>query len=188
MHHRFPMTQLQALGELLQADGKSARVLVVGGAALLLRGWVSRTTHDVDVLAVVDESLRRARTSDLSDLEPYTRRVADDFELQADWFNSAVALQWQTGLPPRLRDDVAWRSFAALHVGIAGRSTMIALKLCATADHSPRSVHCQDLLALAPTDVELREARTWALTQDHSEAWPQLLDEVIHHVQTRRSS
>jgi len=47
---------LEALGAHLADEGVHVSVLVVGGAALALKGWVARATHDVDVLALVDES------------------------------------------------------------------------------------------------------------------------------------
>jgi hypothetical protein len=44
---------LSALGDELALAGAGARVIVVGGAALILRGLTDRTTYDIDVLAVV---------------------------------------------------------------------------------------------------------------------------------------
>jgi hypothetical protein len=42
---------LQAVGELLADDDERFSIVVIGGAALQLLGIVSRTTHDVDVVA-----------------------------------------------------------------------------------------------------------------------------------------
>jgi hypothetical protein len=42
---------LEAVGAHLEADRDTASIVLVGGAALALRGWVVRTTHDVDVIA-----------------------------------------------------------------------------------------------------------------------------------------
>ena len=63
---------------------------------------------------------------------------------------------------------------------------MIALKLFAAVDQGPTSVHTQDLLALAPSDVELTRACGWVLTQDAAAVWPQLVTEVADHVRVRR--
>jgi len=42
---------LSRLGELLEAsDADPVGLLVCGGAALIVQGYVPRTTHDVDVL------------------------------------------------------------------------------------------------------------------------------------------
>ena len=65
------------------------------------------------------------------------------------------------GLPPWISDDLTWRRFGALLIGLAGRQTLIALKLFAAVDQGPRSVHYQDLVVLAPTDEELDIAASW---------------------------
>jgi hypothetical protein len=97
-----------------------------------------------------------------------------------------VARQWSQGLPPWLPDDIAWRRYGGLRVGLVGRRTLIALKLFAAVDQSPRSVHAQDLIALAPSDDELREAAEWVETQDASEHFPALVAEMVEHVRGRR--
>lgn len=52
-----------ALGDVLTAAGVEVSILVVGGAALTLAGWIPpRATQDVDVLARVD---RKPTTSAL---------------------------------------------------------------------------------------------------------------------------
>ncbi|HYH79912.1 MAG TPA: hypothetical protein VEX86_08940 [Longimicrobium sp.] len=113
-------------------------------------------------------------------------RVARDFSLPDDWLNTAVAAQWNQGLPPWLGDDLEWRSYDALRVGLAGRRTLITLKLFAAADQSTRSVHAQDLAALAPTDAELEDAAAWVVTQDASPEFPRLVNEIAEHVRARR--
>jgi hypothetical protein len=71
-------------------------------------------------------------------------------------------------------------------VGLAGRRTLIALKLFATVDQSTRSVHAQDLVTLAPTDAELEDAAQWVALQDASPEFPRLINGVIEHVRARR--
>jgi len=178
----FPEEHLHALGSHLAAAGSTLRLLVVGGAALRMRRLVLRTTQDVDVLAVVGADGEPA-PPDLDRLQTLIERVARDFGVAKDWLNTEVAMQWRTGLPPRPLADVEWRRFGNLEVGLAGRGLLIALKLFATADHSAASVHCQDLIALAPSRAELREARDWVLTQDCGAAWASIVDEVIAHVE-----
>lgn len=152
-----------------------------------MRGVIPRATQDVDVLAVVGDD-DRAELPELTWLEPLVHRVARDFAVPADWLNTEVAMQWQTGLPPEPLRDVTWRSFDALEVGLAGRQLLVTLKLFATCDQSPDSVHCQDLLALAPDAEELARAREWVVTQDASEVWPGIVDQVMAHVQAQRPS
>ncbi len=93
-------------------------------------------------------------------------RVARDYALPSDWLNTAVAMQWRTGLPDRFVEEVEWRRFGALDVGFAGRSSIIALKLFAAVDQGSESVHFQDLVALDPLESELEDAADWVARQD----------------------
>ena len=179
---------LQAVGALLAAEQSHASIVVVGGASLNLLGLVERTTHDVDVIA-------RSTGGDAVLVPPDPLppalvraivRVARDFALPDDWINTLVAKQWSQGLPPWLAEDLEWRDFGGLQVGLAGRRTLIALKLLAAADQSPRSVHAQDLVALAASDAELEDASAWVVTQDASPEFPRLVQEIIDHVRARR--
>lgn len=182
-------TLLEAVGAHLEADGVEVPIVVVGGAALALHGWVRRTTQDVDVIAI-------ARGPDASPrLEPpvlpeallrAVARVARDFGLSPNWLNSTVGAQWRTGLPDGIEADLEWHRFRALHVALPGRRTLIALKLFAAVDRGIRSVHVQDLLALRPSEAELASAKQWVLGQDIAPEWPALVDEVCRHVRERR--
>jgi hypothetical protein len=177
---------LDALGAHLASGGVQVSIVVVGGAALALRGWVPRATQDVDVIALADDDGRLARPRFPEVLMRAVQRVARDFNLPDDWLNAAVGAQWQAGLPDGLEADLEWQAFRGLRVGLAGRATLIALKLFAAVDRGPRSVHLQDLVALDPTDPELCHARAWVVTQDIAVEWPRLVEEVVDHVRTRR--
>ena len=62
---------LAALGELLAEWKSGARLVVVGGAALNLRGDVSRTTNDVEVIA-------RARLEEDGTVEVFSARTPSE--------------------------------------------------------------------------------------------------------------
>lgn len=178
---------LQAAGDLLEYEGLNASVVVVGGAALNMLGFVARTTDDIDVIAQVKEQ-GRGKEPRLLPPEPLPEalqhailRVARDFGLSKTWMNTEIGAQWRQGLPPWLNNDLIWRRYGRLKVGLAGRRTLIALKLFAATDQGPRSVHYQDLIALSPTEKELDSARVWVATQDASEAFASILDETINH-------
>ena len=186
-------TLLDALGAHLAATGGHAALVVVGGAALAMRGWVPRTTQDVDVIAVADDVGELAPPEFTRDLSDCVARVARDFNLPDDWLNAVVGRQWRMGLPPGVAAELEWRTFHTLRVGLAGRSTLIALKLFAAIDRGPSSVHLQDLLALAPDDSELAQARAWVDTQDIGAqvigaSGPEMVKEVVDHVRARRRS
>lgn len=178
---------LSAVGELLAAEGAEARVVIVGGAALILLGVIRRATNDVDVIAVA-----RGDSGQLAPPEPFSleleravRTVARDLQLPPNWMNTVVSAQWQTGLPPAFTERVEWRRFANLWVGLPGREALIALKLYAAADQTgPDSRHMQDLIALRPSDAELAAAATWIQdTQDSTIA--EILGKAVSHVRAQ---
>lgn len=87
---------LRALGALLEANGQAEYLVVVGGVAMNLRGFHSRATADVDVIARGEWSAEG--TPMLFTPEPLPvplrsaiLRVARDFGLSDDWMNTVVA-------------------------------------------------------------------------------------------------
>lgn len=158
-----------------------------------LHGLVQRTTNDVDVIARADpndDSLR------LHEPEPFPEAlkraiatVARDLGLPEDWMNAVIGEQWKQGFPASMREEIEWANYGGgLDVGLAGRRTLIALKLYAAAsDYADwESVHFQDLLALEPTDAELNEAKEWVFTQDLADGWPKVVEQVVEHVRRSR--
>jgi Nucleotidyltransferase of unknown function (DUF6036) len=172
-------------------EARLAAIVVVGGAALALAGHVGRTTQDVDVYARVEQRGTASLVLSAQPLPPSLARaaatVARDFGMPADWMNSVVSPAHLVDPPDALLEDLAWRRFGALRVGVAGRRTLIALKLHAVVDRDRDSVHLQDLRALRPSDAELASARAWVVRQDRGPQFPQLVDEVIGHVRTIRN-
>jgi hypothetical protein len=88
---------LERVGEVLQDRGVEAGIVVVGGAALNLRGVIRRTTVDVDVIALSSPA-GDARLPTLiephglpPDLADAVARVARDFGLPSRWMNTEVA-------------------------------------------------------------------------------------------------
>ena len=184
---------LEATGALLERRGHTLAIVVVGGTALNLLRVVSRTTNDVDVIALATPqpvgSPTDVRPPDPlpPELRDAIATVARDLGLPADWLNTAVAGQWQTGLPPGLATRVVWRRYGGLWVGLAGRLDLIHLKLYAAADDiGTTSRHYRDLAALHPTDTELDAAQRWIGTQDPSVVVANAVREVIAHVRAAR--
>jgi len=177
---------LGAVGEHLAAAGESAAIVVVGGGALSVMGWVERTTNDIDVIARASRQEGRwvvRPPEPLPDvLVEAVARVARDYALPIDWLNTTVAMQWRTDLPDRFVEEVQWRRFGALDVGFAGRSSIIALKLFAAVDQGSESVHFQDLVALDPLDSELEGAADWVARQDPAPGFSALVAEEVGNV------
>jgi hypothetical protein len=172
----------------LAAEGVEVGIIVVGGTALNLLGIVQRTTNDVDVLAILQDragsgGVTLAPPDPLPEpLQRAIARVARDFQLPEDWMNTAVGLQWQTGLPPGLERRLRWRRYGGLRVGLVARYDLIFLKLYAAADSGgPSGVHFQDLLALRPTERELQAAVAWVREQDPTPEFSAIVEQVMTH-------
>ncbi|HEV2149226.1 MAG TPA: DUF6036 family nucleotidyltransferase [Longimicrobiaceae bacterium] len=182
---------LRAVGDILRASGERVSIVVVGGATMNLLGIVRRSTRDIDVIA---RAWRDAQGDlHLTHAEPFPeslrraiRTVARDLGLPENWMNAEVGSQWVHGLPPWILDEITWRAYASLDVGLVGRRTLIALKLFASVDSGPGSVHVQDLLALAPTDAELEESASWVSTQDAYDGFSSMISQVAEHVRRNR--
>lgn len=184
MNNSIPEEALRAVGELLEFEGHSIAIVVLGGSAMILLGFVSRATKDVDVVALAAASSGKTilrRPEPLPDpLARAIKRVAVDMGLEPDWMNAAAGGQWDTGLPPGLGERLIWRDYAGLRVGLVDRQDLVFFKLYAAADHTgPGSVHYQDLLALRPSPSELENAAAWIATQDASEGFTRIVDKVI---------
>lgn len=108
---------LEAVGEILEADGNPQGIVIVGGADLNLRGWVSRTTRDVDVIARTERAEEGFALFPPdpfpAPLEEAIARVARDFGLPATWMNAEIGAQWLQGIPVWLSDDLEWRQYGA---------------------------------------------------------------------------
>jgi hypothetical protein len=184
---------LSALGDILDAQRISVALVVVGGAALILDQHVQRATSDIDVIAISQEpnnpSNKLLSPPDrlAQDLAEPIRTIARDYDLPSDWLNTVVAAQWKTGLPHGFHERVHWRRLGKLWVGTADRYDLVFLKLYAAADDvGTASVHFQDLLALEPTREELEETAKWVKSQDVSDQFAEVVEQVVEHAKRDR--
>jgi hypothetical protein len=184
---------LQAVGDLLAADGHRLGIVVIGGAALSLLGVVDRATRDVDIVAFANnhehpENLERPPRPLPAELASAIAQVARDFGLPENWMNRGPAGQWDVGLPPGFAERVAWRTYGGLDVGLADRLDLICFKLEAAADQpTSNSRHFRDLVALNPSDDELAIAHQWAREKNAGVEYQTILDRVVEHVNKLRN-
>lgn len=177
---------LRLVGERLALQGDSIRIVLIGGAAMNLRGIVTRATVDVDIIALARETaagteLYRPTEPLPAELVSACLAVARDLGLAHDWMNAGPADLWRHGLPPGLETRLSWERIGGLHFGIVDRLDLIPLKLYAAAHEwwTGPGRHFRDLRALRPTDVEIATARDWVALQDASIAFADLLDQVV---------
>ncbi len=175
---RFALQQLEdaltLLGDRLRlASVPPQEVIICGGTSLIARGFVSRATKDVDILA------RRARGEDFisardlpKEFTEAAERVAIDLGLPPNWINSGPVDLFDMGMPADFETRLAAKNYGHLTAWYIGRIDQIHLKLYAAVDQGPGlSRHLNDLFALEPTAEELLAAARWAMTHDVSQGF-----------------
>jgi hypothetical protein len=172
-------TLLDALGAQLGELEARCEIVVVGGSALLALGLVSRTTRDVDLVAMREGSELRPVDPLPRALDIARTRVARDFQLPVAWLNAGPAALLTFGLPAGFMARAQRREHGpALTAWYASRFDQIHLKLYATVDQGVGK-HESDLRALQPTERELLAAARWSRTHDPSEGYRDVLGEVL---------
>lgn len=178
---------LMALSEQLDAAGASMIEMVVcGGAALNIIGYVQRTTEDVDIIAFVDKN-KDGKTILIkaSPLKPVlveaAKKVQRDFNLKENWLNAGPASVMDFGLPEGLMSRVESRNYGKnLIIHFLTRYDQIHFKLYAAVDRGGK--HVDDLLALRPTAEELEKAACWSMTHDISDGYKTVLKSFLEQI------
>ena len=162
---------LEALGQLLEAQGHTYTLITVGGGSLLLQRLSVRPTRDLDVIAVGNgEALRKAEVLP-TPLLGAARDVGVAAGLGENWLNAGPAGLMDLGLPAGFDERAEVRRFGGLTLHIASRFDQICFKLYAAVDQAPASKHLDDLRLLEPTAEELVAAGRWSRTHDPSEGY-----------------
>lgn len=174
---------LRALDRQIGAAGGSPVGLVVcGGSALAALGLVLRTTKDVDILASARQTRAGIRVEPISALPDWlvssAAKVERDFALPPGWLNLGPAAQTAMGLPDGLAGRLEKRNYGRfLTIFYISRVDQVFFKLYAAIDQG--GYHAQDLLALRPSESEIRAAAKWALTQDVSPVFRATLKDFL---------
>lgn len=164
-------------------DAPQVGIVVCGGASLLALGFVSRTTRDVDILALMEPGRRIA---DPDPLPAYLLEAADEVQrlrgLPPEWLNNRPSRGngglFRMGLPPGLADRLHQREYGnRLTVWFIDRIDQIHFKLYAAVDRG--GYHISDLVALKPSDDEIKQAARWAMTHDVSQGFRHILSKLL---------
>ena len=161
---------LAKLGEVYDAlEGKPLTISICGGAALMALGLVDRTTKDIDLVAPLNLPAEFTHAA---------RVVADEYGLPADWINQGPKQLTEMGLPEGFEERASEKKLSnSLTARFASRRDQIFFKLYAAVDRG--GYHAEDLVKLEPTDEELLSAARWCMTHDVSEAFRELLKDML---------
>ena len=157
---------LKTLSAALELEGALPMELVVcGGVALQVLGLVERTTHDLDLLAMVDGDRMSGLDSVRDALETAAQIVSEQLGLAERWLDPHPAEMNRQGLPEGLLERTTPKPYGELTIRFISRYDQIHLKLYALVDQGGGK-HLDDFLALKPKDDEVRAAFHWVLTQE----------------------
>ena len=160
-------------------------LVVCGGSALIVMGLVSRTTKDVDVLALRQEEVLVSPAPLPRSLIQAVGEVAEDLNLPPDWLNNGPSQGegglFQLGLPTGFETRLHKKVYGdRLTVHFAGRVDQVHFKLYAAVDRGGH--HITDLYELAPSHKELLQAARWSMTHDTSEAFAEMLKRLLRSI------
>jgi len=152
-------------GRLARNKAPSVRIVVCGGAALIVTGLSSRTTTDVDIVALMDDSRMLVAPVPLPDwLRRAADEVAETLGPPENWPNNGPSRDegglFQMGLPDGFQGRLHAREYGdRLTVYFIDRIDQIHFKLYAAVDHG--GYHVNDLESLNPSDEEMSQAARW---------------------------
>jgi hypothetical protein len=170
-------------GRLSRNESSPARIVVCGGAALIVMGLFSRTTTDVDVVALIDTEKGLTAPVPLpKSLLQAAREVAEAMQLPEDWLNNGPSRDegglFQMGLPEGFQDRLHEKAYGNhLRAYFIDRIDQIHFKLYAAVDRG--GYHVSDLEMLRPTTEELVQAACWTVTHDVSPGFRMLLKQLL---------
>ncbi len=168
------------LGQRLGQSKQQYEVVAIGGASLVLLGYIDRATKDLDLVAVMEAGhLMSARPLPQGLLKEIAL-VGAALEIGENWMNDGPTSLLKAGLPDGFKERLEIRKYDGLTIYFASRLDQICFKLYAAVDQGPASKHYADLKQLKPTCDELKIAEKWCLTQDVSSVFFTMLTQAIN--------
>lgn len=136
---------IQALERLGTLCSPGTEIVLAGGAALILAGYIDRGTEDGDVIYSDPK---------LADLEDVIATVAEERDLPGAWLNDGVKA-WADVLPPDFLDRLEEVGvFTNVRVRRLGRLDLLVMKFFAL-----RAQDLDDISAMAPVESEIAFVR-----------------------------
>ncbi len=142
---------LVMLGQRLERSKQYYEVVAIGGASLVLLGYIDRATRDLDLVAIKESgSLISANPLPPSLLKEIAV-VGAALGIGEYWVNGGPSSLLEAGLPDGFEERLVSRNYHGLTVHFASRLDQICFKLYAAVDQGPVSKHFADLKRLDPT-------------------------------------
>jgi hypothetical protein len=153
--------------QLARLDSSEVRILCGGASALCMLEILSRSTMDVDALAILGKggTLTKIRRFP-KELQTAIQRTATTLGLDDNWFNASATELLRLGLPKGVvsRSTRHRKQYGpCLTVQFLDRLDQVALKLFASMDPVKFRRHLEDLVAMKPKGKEIDHALNWML-------------------------
>lgn len=172
---------LTLLGALLEESSFPISLVVAGGSALLAQKITSRTTHDVDVIALDGGDTSAHPFPEV--LTTAAAEVAKELQLDSNWLNNSISLfLGRDQLPELIWWNFDTRTYGPrLRVSYIKRDGLILLKIYAALDRDePRDL--TDLTALQPGEEETLRHVDWILKEILGQTTHPKLTGVLTHL------
>lgn len=118
---------LAELGRELEERGikKPVRIMLIGGAFMLIQANAPRTTHDIDIFWLDEDGLTKV----YDPLRESVASIKDKFGLESDWLNylAQILMQEEVYVP----NGKLWKQFGPLRVYNPAKEYILALKIAA---------------------------------------------------------
>jgi len=190
------MLNLGAIDEALQklnqkmvySEVAPIEVVICGGAALLAMRLVSRTTQDVDIVALARAGEQKVELLKSRRLPKEFRRmiteIGMEMHMEEDWLNFAASPLLKFGLPPGIESRLQKKPYGAcLTVYFIGRYDQVHFKIYAAMDGKIDGTrHLSDLIDLEPTEQEVQAATAWLLARETSESFKNKFKQVLERI------
>jgi hypothetical protein len=187
MSAKFQLKQLEdaltLVGDRLRMAGLPPQELIIcGGTSMIARGFISRTTRDIDILAQRTRGSEFVSARQLPEaLLEAARRVAKDLGMPENWLSNGPVDLFEMGMPKGFQERLEAKQYGHITAWYIGRIDQIHLKLYAAVDQGP-SRHVTDLLKLEPTAEELRTAVKWTMTHDVSPGFREMVKMFLKEI------
>lgn len=121
---------LTELGTELKKHGikKPIRVMLIGGAYMLLLKNAPRITNDIDIFWLEEDALQQV----FNPLRESVQAITNRYALRGDWFNylAQILMQDEVIVP----NGKLWKRYGLLHVYAPKAEYILALKIAAGRD------------------------------------------------------